>query len=103
MAPTLLREKLPLTNKCHHYDDISEVPWDIQKCIAQHHPLSPSRKLTVDFRYWHQRYNIFQYYDYDVRLTDDAWFGVTPEPVATSVPPPLHTSAQLHSTANIIP
>ena len=22
---------LPLTEECHHYDDISEVPWDIQK------------------------------------------------------------------------
>jgi trimethylguanosine synthase len=33
-------------------------------------------------RYWHQRYSIFNFYDYDIRLTDDAWFGVTPEPVA---------------------
>jgi trimethylguanosine synthase len=34
-------------------------------------------------RYWHQRYSLFNFYDYDIRLTDDAWFGVTPEPVAT--------------------
>ncbi|KAL2140242.1 hypothetical protein VTI28DRAFT_4056 [Corynascus sepedonium] len=57
---------LPLTENCHHYDDVSEVPWELQK-------------------YWHQRYSIFNFYDYDIRLTDDAWFGVTPEPVATKV------------------
>jgi trimethylguanosine synthase len=22
---------LPLTDKCRHYDDINEVPWDLQK------------------------------------------------------------------------
>ncbi|KAK3300967.1 RNA cap guanine-N2 methyltransferase-domain-containing protein [Chaetomium fimeti] len=57
---------LPLTEKCQHYDHISEVPWELQK-------------------YWHQRYSIFNFYDYDIRLTDDAWFGVTPEPVAIKV------------------
>ncbi|KAK0731575.1 RNA cap guanine-N2 methyltransferase-domain-containing protein [Lasiosphaeris hirsuta] len=66
MAPTVLKDKLPLTSTCHHYDDLSEVPWDLQK-------------------YWHQRYSIFQHYDYDIRLTDDAWFGVTPEPVAAQI------------------
>jgi trimethylguanosine synthase len=44
--------------------------------------------LTPKPRYWYQRYSIFNFYDYDVRLTDDAWFGVTPEPVATYSPPP---------------
>jgi trimethylguanosine synthase len=39
--------------------------------------------LTLNPRYWHQRYSIFNFYDYDVYLTDDAWFGVTPEPIAT--------------------
>ena len=38
--------------------------------------------LTIRRRYWHQRYSIFSAYDDDIRLTDDAWFGVTPEPVA---------------------
>ncbi|KAK3394729.1 RNA cap guanine-N2 methyltransferase-domain-containing protein [Podospora didyma] len=66
MAFTVLDGKLPLTEKCLHYDTANEVPWDIQK-------------------YWHQRYSIFQYYDYDIRMTDDAWFGVTPEPVATKI------------------
>lgn len=47
----------------HHYNDIGEVPWDIQN-------------------YWAQRYKIFSKYDEGVWLTDDAWFGVTPEPVA---------------------
>lgn len=35
--------------------------------------------------YWAQRYQIFSKYDEGVWLTDDAWFGVTPEPVAKCV------------------
>ncbi|KAL2148246.1 hypothetical protein VTH82DRAFT_2477 [Thermothelomyces myriococcoides] len=61
-----IRGALPLTDECHHYNDVREVPWELKK-------------------YWHQRYSIFSYYDYDIRLTDDAWFGVTPEPVATQI------------------
>ncbi|KAG7153178.1 Trimethylguanosine synthase like protein [Verticillium longisporum] len=56
--------RMPLTDECHHYETKAEVPWDLQK-------------------YFSQRYSIFQYYDDGVYLTDDAWFGVTPEPVAT--------------------
>ena len=33
-------------------------------------------------RYFQQRYDIFSKYDDGIWLTDDAWFGVTPEPVA---------------------
>ncbi|KAE8344576.1 hypothetical protein BDV24DRAFT_126759 [Aspergillus arachidicola] len=50
----------------HHYNEIGEVPWDIQN-------------------YWAQRYKIFSKYDEGVWLTDDAWFGVTPEPVANKI------------------
>jgi hypothetical protein len=39
--------------------------------------------------YWAQRYRIFSKYDDGVWLTDDAWFGVTPEPVAKFVTPSL--------------
>ncbi|KAI9736890.1 MAG: hypothetical protein M1818_005941 [Claussenomyces sp. TS43310] len=56
-------ESLPLTDECHHYDGLAEVPWDIQK-------------------YFKQRYSIFSLYDEGIYMTDDAWFGVTPEPVA---------------------
>ncbi|KAL4726021.1 Kelch repeat-containing protein 3 [Fusarium chlamydosporum] len=59
-------EDLPLTDQCHHYQGKHEVPWDIQKYFAQ-------------------RYSIFSLYDYGVHMTDDAWFGVTPEPVANQV------------------
>ncbi|KAI9850330.1 MAG: hypothetical protein M1838_005835 [Thelocarpon superellum] len=51
---------------CHHYVDVDEVPWDIQK-------------------YWQQRYDIFYRYDEGVWMTDDAWYGVTPEPVAQTI------------------
>ncbi|KAL2217661.1 RNA cap guanine-N2 methyltransferase-domain-containing protein [Thermoascus aurantiacus ATCC 26904] len=50
----------------HHYKDRGEVPWDIQN-------------------YWAQRYKIFSKYDEGIWLTDDAWFGVTPEPVANKI------------------
>ncbi|KAI9846872.1 MAG: hypothetical protein M1837_003484 [Sclerophora amabilis] len=51
---------------CHHYYNIGEVPWDIQK-------------------YWAQRHSIFSLYDRGVWMTDDAWFGVTPEPIANKI------------------
>ncbi|EPS34060.1 hypothetical protein POX_a00958 [Penicillium oxalicum] len=50
----------------HHYQSLEEVPWDIQN-------------------YWAQRHRIFSRYDDGVWLTDDAWFGVTPEPVANKI------------------
>ncbi|EGD93534.1 trimethylguanosine synthase [Trichophyton mentagrophytes] len=50
----------------YHYRTKAEVPWDIQN-------------------YWAQRYKIFSKYDEGVWLTDDAWFGVTPEPVANKI------------------
>ena len=36
-------------------------------------------------RYFEQRYSIFSQYDEGVWMTDDAWFGATPEPVAEYV------------------
>jgi trimethylguanosine synthase len=50
----------------HHYDSAEEVPWDISK-------------------YWHQRHDIFSKYDEGIWMTDGAWFGVTPEPVAKRI------------------
>ncbi|KAH9909037.1 RNA cap guanine-N2 methyltransferase-domain-containing protein [Xylariomycetidae sp. FL2044] len=59
-------KKLPLTGECHHWRRIGEVPWDLQK-------------------YWQQRHTIFSYYDHGIHLTPDAWYGVTPEPVAIQI------------------
>lgn len=76
--------QLPLTEECHHYEDLSEVPDELRKYVTslQLHSMSLGTNLL---RYFQQRYSIFTFYDYDIRLTDDAWFGVTPEPVATLV------------------
>lgn len=52
----------------HHYESTEELPSEIAK-------------------YWHQRHNIFSKYDEGIWLTDDAWFGVTPEPIAKCVNP----------------
>lgn len=52
-------------------------------------PLSPRLlldcKILTESSYWSQRYKIFSRYDEGIWLTDDAWFGVTPEPVAKFV------------------
>ncbi|KIN04826.1 hypothetical protein OIDMADRAFT_116016 [Oidiodendron maius Zn] len=56
----------PLTDECHHYTSIRQVPWDIQK-------------------YWQQRHSIFSCYNMGIQMTDDAWFGVTPEPIANQI------------------
>ncbi|KAK5172877.1 putative diacylglycerol O-acyltransferase tgs1 [Saxophila tyrrhenica] len=50
----------------HHYAVAEEVPFHISK-------------------YWHQRHKIWSKFDEGVWMTDDAWFGVTPEPVANKV------------------
>lgn len=52
-----------LPDGVHHYEHAKQVPVKLSK-------------------YWRQRYEIFSKYDEGVWMTDDAWFGVTPEPVA---------------------
>ncbi|KAI1820789.1 RNA cap guanine-N2 methyltransferase-domain-containing protein [Xylaria intraflava] len=59
-------KNLPLTDDCHHWTNLGEVPWDLQK-------------------YWQQRYTIFPVYDDGIFMTEDAWYGVTPEPVAINL------------------
>ncbi|OTA91639.1 hypothetical protein M434DRAFT_75895 [Hypoxylon sp. CO27-5] len=58
--------KLPLSSECHHWTRLGEVPWDLQK-------------------YWQQRYTIFPNYNEGIYMTYDAWYGVTPEPVANQI------------------
>ncbi|PMD31165.1 RNA methylase family protein-like protein [Hyaloscypha variabilis F] len=65
-AEATVADYFPLTDECHHYTRRSDVLWDIQK-------------------YWAQRYSIFSLYDEGINMTDDSWFGVTPEPVANKV------------------
>ncbi|KAI1394133.1 RNA cap guanine-N2 methyltransferase-domain-containing protein [Hypoxylon trugodes] len=64
--------KLPLTNQCHHWTRLGEVPWDLQK-------------------YWQQRYTIFPCYNEGIYMTQDAWFGVTPEPIANQIAQDLNS------------
>ncbi len=72
-------DQFPLTDECHHYESVGEVPWDIQKYQFS---LSDRNLTNNHDRYWQQRYSIFSLYDEGIYMTDDAWFGVTPEPVA---------------------
>ncbi|KIW99059.1 uncharacterized protein Z519_00722 [Cladophialophora bantiana CBS 173.52] len=56
----------PLPDGVHHYQNIEEVPWDIQK-------------------YWHQGYSIFSKYDDGIWMTDGSWYEVTHESVANTI------------------
>ncbi|KAJ5669482.1 hypothetical protein N7462_010552 [Penicillium macrosclerotiorum] len=67
----------------HHYNSLQEVPWDIQN-------------------YWAQRYRIFSKYDEGIWLTDDAWFGVTPEPVAKFVSLSAHLAESAPAGRSIL-
>lgn len=78
----------------HRYKSYKKVPADIKRLVVVFVDCSCSgteKKLTMFFfsscllRYWAQRYKIFSRYDSGIWLTDDAWFGVTPEPVAKFV------------------
>ena len=50
-------------------------------CILQFCVFHRSPANALD-RYYHQRFSIFSKYDEGIWMTEDAWFGVTPEPVA---------------------
>lgn len=65
--------------ECHHYTRLVQVPWDIRKLIKPDLQLCPS---LTRFSYYHQRFSIFSRYDDGILMTDGAWYGVTPEPVA---------------------
>lgn len=61
------------------YKDKAEVPWDIHKLKSN---LGSCFKMLILLRYYQQRHKLFSKYDEGVWMTDDSWFGVTPEPVA---------------------
>jgi trimethylguanosine synthase len=71
-----------LQGVCLFYKDKAEVPWDIQKLDSH---LCLCLKILTLFSYYQQRHKIFSKYDEGVWMTDDSWFGVTPEPVAKYV------------------
>ncbi|KAK4230473.1 RNA cap guanine-N2 methyltransferase-domain-containing protein [Podospora fimiseda] len=75
---TPLTSPIPLTPKCHHYSSISQVPKHLHK-------------------YFHQRYSLFSLYDSNIHLTNDAWFGVTPEPVAIQLSNDISPSSPQNS------
>jgi trimethylguanosine synthase len=63
--------------------------------------LSPplSKMLTSNNnRYWHQRFKIWEKYDQGIWMTEDAWFGVTPEPIANKIAAHISESAPKNKT-----
>ncbi|KAI8869656.1 S-adenosyl-L-methionine-dependent methyltransferase [Ramicandelaber brevisporus] len=36
-------------------------------------------------KYWHQRYTLFSRYDEGIRLDEESWYSVTPEPIAEHI------------------
>lgn len=67
----------------HQWLSVDQFPPHLQKYVFETYKLGDSR-LTV-IRYWFQRYKIWDKYDEGVWMTEDAWFGVTPEPIAKYV------------------
>ncbi|KAI5291760.1 hypothetical protein KEM54_000552 [Ascosphaera aggregata] len=55
-----------LSKEVKHYASRQDCPTHLQKYFAQ-------------------RYTLFSKYDSGVMLTDEAWYGVTPEPIATRI------------------
>ncbi|EKD19221.1 uncharacterized protein L3040_009339 [Drepanopeziza brunnea f. sp. 'multigermtubi'] len=79
-ATEIAAQLFELTDQCHHYTARKQIEYDIQK-------------------YWDQRYSIWSLYDEGIYMTDDAWFGVTPEPVANKV---AHDFANLASASRTV-
>jgi len=52
-------------------------------------------------KYWFQRYKIWDKYDEGVWMTEDAWFGVTPEPIANKIAAHISESAPKEKTVII--
>lgn len=72
----------PLPNGVNHYQSIDDVPHDLQKYVPKSRGNDTAKRLN---RYWHQGYSIFSKYDEGIWMTDQAWYGVTHESVATYV------------------
>lgn len=51
-------------------------------------------------KYWFQRFKIWSKYDKGIWMTEDAWFGVTPEPIANKIA--AHISESAPKTSNTI-
>ncbi|EOA89901.1 uncharacterized protein SETTUDRAFT_127397 [Exserohilum turcica Et28A] len=49
-------------------------------------------------KYWFQRFKIWEKYDQGVWMTEDAWFGVTPEPIANKIAAHIAESAPKEKT-----
>ncbi|KAF2707366.1 S-adenosyl-L-methionine-dependent methyltransferase [Pleomassaria siparia CBS 279.74] len=52
-------------------------------------------------KYWFQRYKIWDKYDQGIWMTEDAWFGVTPEPIANKIAAHLGESVPKEKTVII--
>jgi trimethylguanosine synthase len=62
------------------YNTHTDVPWDLQKFEILN--FLAAFYLLIANRYYQQRHQIFSKYDEGIWMTEDSWFGVTPEPVA---------------------
>ncbi|KAI5281901.1 hypothetical protein KEM52_003827 [Ascosphaera acerosa] len=65
-STTVAALPLPLPEGVKHYPSREDCPKHLQKYFAQ-------------------RYTLFSQYDHGVLLTDEAWYGVTPEPIAARI------------------
>lgn len=59
---------------------VDQFPAHLQKSVYQE--LMFKISILMVHRYWFQRFKIWDKYDEGIWMTEDAWFGVTPEPIA---------------------
>jgi trimethylguanosine synthase len=64
----------------HQWLRVDQFPEHLKK-YNDHGIIEVNVKLT-ECRYWFQRFKIWEQYDKGIWMTEDAWFGVTPEPIA---------------------
>jgi trimethylguanosine synthase len=63
----------------HQWLHADQFPEELKKYKDEQHNFL--QRLTYS-RYWFQRFKIWEQYDKGIWMTEDAWFGVTPEPIA---------------------
>lgn len=64
----------------HQWLRVDQFPEQLKK--YKHHEFNYIYVMLTGTRYWFQRFKIWEQYDKGIWMTEDAWFGVTPEPIA---------------------
>jgi trimethylguanosine synthase len=78
-----MHEEPPEGEGIYQWQKHHEVPEHLEKYFLL--PQYCRHSTNKNCRYWTQRYLIWDRYDEGVWMTEDSWFGVTPETIAKYV------------------